>query len=357
MQKHRFPYKWSKKDLERVERHGHKVFSTFSCGGGSSFGYKMAGFDVIGFNEIDKEMVELYMANHHPRHAYHEPIQDFKNRLDLPKELYELDVLDGSPPCSTFSMAGSREDVWGKEKKFREGQAEQVLSDLFFDYLDVVGKLKPKVSIAENVKGMILGKAKGYCKLIRERYEELGYDVQLFLLNAATMGVPQLRERVFFVARRKDLGFPKLELSFDEEPVTFRDVCGNIPFQDLSETEPSPTDKAFWRRTRAGNSYSSVSGGSYFNYCKLSFDKPAPTVTGSAQMTHPEEMRSLSWVEVCLVGSYPYDYDFLGKNRAMKVYCVGMSVPPVMTAQIAAKVAEQWFGVEPKRIGSAWKGD
>jgi DNA (cytosine-5)-methyltransferase 1 len=48
-----------------------------------------------------------------------------------------LDILDGSPPCSSFSMAGNREKDWGKEKKFREGQAEQVLDNLFFDFIDL----------------------------------------------------------------------------------------------------------------------------------------------------------------------------------------------------------------------------
>jgi len=355
--KHRFPYRWKKADLEKMKGHGHKVFSTFSCGGGSSFGYKMAGFDVIGFNEIDKEMVEFYMANHHPDHKFHEPIQDFKNREDIPAELMGIDILDGSPPCSTFSMSGSREEVWGKDKKFREGQAEQVLSDLFFDYLDVVDKLRPKVSVAENVKGLILGRAKGYCKLIRDRYNEIGYDVQLFCLNSATMGVPQTRQRVFFVARRRDLDLPELKLKFNEKPITFREVSENLPFQDLLETKPSGTHKAFWRRTRPGDSYSTVIGGSYFNFARLSWDKPSPTIIGGGadKFSHPDELRTLSWIEVSLIGSYPYDYDFLGKSATKKVYCIGMSVPPVMTANIASCIAEQWFDVDPEVIDANWR--
>ena len=357
MSKHRFPYSWKRERLKDVKKHGHKVFSTFACGGGSSFGYKMAGFDVIGCNEIDEEMVKLYTANHHPKHVFYEPIQDFKNRDSFPDELMDLDILDGSPPCSTFSMSGSREDVWGKEKKFREGQAEQVLSDLFFDYLDVVDRLRPKVSVAENVKGMIIGKAKGYCKLIRDRYNEMGYDVQLFCLNAATMGVPQRRERVFFIARRRDLDWPDLKMEFTEKPITFREVAQNLPFQDLTDTEPNGTHKAFWPRTRQGDSYSTAASGNYFNFAKLSWEQPAPTVMGSAadKLAHPSEMRKLSWVEYCLLGSYPYDYDFLDRKPVLKVYCIGMSVPPVMTAQIAAKIAEQWFGVPKEQIDEPWK--
>jgi hypothetical protein len=61
-------------------------------------------------------------------------VQEF-NKLPLnkiPADLFELDILDGSPPCSSFSMAGSREKAWGEKKKFREGQAHQVLDDSFF---------------------------------------------------------------------------------------------------------------------------------------------------------------------------------------------------------------------------------
>jgi DNA (cytosine-5)-methyltransferase 1 len=354
MGKHRFPYCWKKTDLDLVQKHGHKVFSTFACGGGSSFGYKMAGFDVIGFNEIDKEMVSLYLANHHPIYKFHEPIQTFKHREDLPDELFDLDILDGSPPCSTFSMAGSREEAWGKEKKFREGQAEQVLSDLFFDYLDVVKKLMPKVSVAENVKGMLIGKARGYCDLIRRRYDEIGYDVQLFLMNSASLGVPQARERVFFIARRKDLGLKPLVIDFHEDPVPFREVCENLPFQDLEGTDAGGMVKAFWHKTKPGKGFEDAANGNFFNCKRLSMDVPALTLTSSVQHTHPTERRWISWIEACLCGSYPYDYDFLGKNRAMKLYCIGMSVPPVMTAQIAAQIAEQWFKVDSEVINSGW---
>ena len=352
---HRFPYCWKKTDLVRVKKHGHTVFSTFACGGGSSFGYKMSGFNVIGFNEIDKEMVGLYLANHNPIYTYHEAIQTFKNRPDLPKELYNLDVLDGSPPCSTFSTSGKRESGWGKNKKFREGQAEQVLSDLFFDYLDLVNKLKPKVSVAENVKGLLVGKAKGYCDLIRRKYNEIGYDVQLFLVNGATMGVPQRRERVFFIARRKDLGWTNIKIDCNEKQITFQTVMDNLPFQDLAGTEGGMLMNVFWSKTRQGGSYSDVSGGMGFGNKRLSANEPALTLTTNWGLTHPTEKRKISWVEVCMIGSYPHDYDFLEHSPKKKVYCIGMSVPPVMTANLAAQIAEQWFKVPKEQIDEAWQ--
>ena len=164
---HRYPYKWELKDLPE-KKNGLKVFSFFSCGGGSSMGYKLAGYDVIGNCEIDPAMNVLYQTNNHPVYTYPMDIRQFVAMKDyeIPQDLLDLDVLDGSPPCSTFSMAGDREDAWGKEKAFKEGQAMQTLDDLFFWYIKAIKKLKPKVFIAENVKGLIEGNARGYVNQI-----------------------------------------------------------------------------------------------------------------------------------------------------------------------------------------------
>lgn len=143
MKIHKYDYRWTLSDAVFTKDKG-KVFSCFACGGGSTMGYKLAGFDVIGCNEIDHRMMSIYRKNHNPKYHFLEPIQEFKNRADLPEDLYNLDILDGSPPCSTFSVAGSREEAWGKLKHFREGQAEQVLDTLFFDFIDLAERLQPK---------------------------------------------------------------------------------------------------------------------------------------------------------------------------------------------------------------------
>jgi DNA (cytosine-5)-methyltransferase 1 len=211
-------------------------------------GYKLAGFDVIGHNDIDKKMIEVYKLNHNPKYSFLESITTFAKRKDLPKELYELDILDGSPPCSSFSMAGNREKDWGKEKVFREGQELQVLDTLFFDFIDLAKELQPKVVVAENVKGLLLGEANEYVIKIYKEFDKAGYYVQHWLLDASKMGVPQRRERVFFIALRKDLAkpflynadmftvVPKLELTFKEPGIKFgeyRTATG----KDYSHTE------------------------------------------------------------------------------------------------------------------------
>ena len=158
-------------------------------------------------------MMKCYETNHHPQYSYLEDIRDLVKRNNLPEELYHLDILDGSPPCSTFSMSGLREDAWGKEKKFKEGQKTQVLDTLFFDFIALAKRLKPKVVIAENVKGLLLGNAIDYVRRIYKDFEEAGYYCQHFLLDASKMGVPQKRERVFFICIRHDLGVHFLKVS------------------------------------------------------------------------------------------------------------------------------------------------
>jgi DNA (cytosine-5)-methyltransferase 1 len=116
----------------------------------------------------------------------------------------ELDLLDGSPPCQAFSTAGTRAKQWGKENKHSDGTTQRS-DDLFFQYARLLKGLKPKVFIAENVSGLVKGVAKGYFKDILRELKACGYVVEAKLLDAQWLGVPQQRQRVFFVGVRNDL--------------------------------------------------------------------------------------------------------------------------------------------------------
>jgi len=319
-------------------------------------GYKLAGFDVLGCNEIDPKMMEAYKVNHDPKYSYLEPIQTFKLRKDLPKELYNLDILDGSPPCSSFSMAGNREKDWGKEKKFREGQAEQVLDNLFFDFIDLAKELQPKVVIAENVTGLMLGNAKDYVRKIYTDLKAAGYQLRIepYLLDASEMGVPQKRRRVFFIALRNDLAdqfmkqvdmfqqAPKLELKFKEPGIKygeFRDEVGKD--QGITEyilermNQRIPSDKSIGDINM--RVYDKVS---MFNQMILFDNEIMPTITSGATMYRNYDVKTATDKDYILGGSYPLDYNF--DNNPVQ-YLVGMSVPPIMTAQVATEVYDQWL--------------
>ena len=350
---HKFPYNWTLKDAVFTKDKG-KVFSCFACGGGSTMGYKLAGFDVLGCNEIDPKMIEAYKANHNPKYAFLEPIQTFKERKDLPQELYELEILDGSPPCSSFSMAGNREKDWGKEKKFREGQAEQILDNLFFDFIDLAKELQPKVVIAENVKGLLMGNAIDYVRKIYTAFDEAGYYCQHWLLDASTMGVPQRRERVFFICLRKDLAkdflyqkdmftkVPKLHLEFNEKPIEFKKIKNlfgeNKPLG--KRLEPN-FQYCINNNCKDFAKYNEVvfNKRANFNWRLVFNNEVCDTITGGAKVIK-EDKTYLNDSELCQVGTYPLDYKFINVKAD---YLIGMSVPPVMTAQIATEVFNQWI--------------
>ncbi len=321
-------------------------------------GYKLAGFDVIGCNEIDPKMMAAYVANHNPKYSYLEPIQTFKDRQDLPDELFDLDILDGSPPCSSFSMAGNREKDWGKEKKFREGQSKQVLDTLFFDFIDLAKRLQPKIVVAENVKGILQGTARNYYRRVLKEMDEAGYYAQAVLLDASKMGVPQRRERVFFIGLRKDLAepflyqhdmftvLPRIDLKFSERGIPFGEI------EDISDVAENltPDQMKWWTLCKQGDSFASIHPeDQWFGAHKLSMLQICNTIISSegsgSYMYHPSIARKLNSFEHTLAGTFPLDYDYQ-KNKAK--YLIGMSVPPVMIAQIASRIWGQWLS----KIGS-----
>jgi len=344
---YKFNYEWTLKDSKFTKDKG-TVFSCFACGGGSTMGYKLAGFDVLGCNEIDPKMIEAYRTNHKPRYSYLEPIQTFKLRKDLPKELYNLDILDGSPPCSSFSMAGNREKDWGKEKKFKEGQSEQVLDTLFFDFIDLAKELQPKIIVAENVKGLLMGKAKDYVGEIGKAFDKAGYHVDKWLLDSSKMGVPQRRERVFFIAIRKDLvdlipgwtdmfnPMPKLDLDFNEKEITFSEVQE----YGVKRIDLPISDHNYWQNSDKNGRGKTSKGNTFGFFYKALSNLVCATIDTSSRYSINQSKELLLDSEFSKIGSYPLDYNHLGNKPQ---YLIGMSVPPVMTAQISLRIYEQWL--------------
>ena len=342
---HLFPYRWKMADgypAPGITKNGLKVFGTFICGGGSTMGYKLAGYEHLGGVEIDERVSAIYERNHHPKYLYTEDLRVFNKRQDLPDELYQLDILDGSPPCSTFSMAGSREKAWGKEKIFAEGQALQTLDDLVFVYCDTIKKLHPKTFILENVKGLALGNARSYLRRIFDTLTRAGYDCQVFILNAASMGVPQMRERCFVIGRRKDINYPPLQLDFKEQPVLFGEI---IDREDKTENLSTGERQAFemWKRgdrSLAHTNERAKGKNTGYTTSWVEEDRVCATLTTGKHLLTAIP-RSLNDKEILSIGTFPQDYDYPNKERLR--FLVGMSVPPVMTAQIAHQIAVQFF--------------
>lgn len=339
-------WKWSFKDYPK-EKNGLKVFSCFACGGGSTMGYKLAGCEVIGCCEIDPKMNERYVKNHHPKYNYLMDIRDF-NKIpedEIPEELKNLDILDGSPPCTTFSMAGEREKSWGKKKKFREGQAEQTLDDLSFVFIDTVAKLKPKCVIMENVEGLIKGEAWSYVQKIYKQLNDIGYQVNHWLLKGEYMGVPQTRHRVFFIALREDVNFElmSLDMSFNYEPIPYgkiKDGKGRVIEEDsktyklLCEVKNGEKDMGAAHERLYGTI-------AFFQNRILYDDEVVFTIRAkSNDFFDLLQKRGMSVGEIISSQTFPTDYDFGNKTLNNVCYICGMSVPPIMIKRIVSRLIE-----------------
>lgn len=344
---HRYPWNWRLDELVEPGAGAPTVFSTFACGGGSSMGYKRAGYHVVGNCEIDPRIAAVYEANLHPEHSYVMDLRDFNALDDLPDELYHLDVLDGSPPCSTFSVAGSREASWGVEKRFAEGQAMQRLDDLFFVFLDTVAKLRPKAFVAENVTGMLKGNAKPYTTGVMKKAREIGYDVQLFRLNAMYLGVPQNRERVFFIGNR--MGYGELSIPREQDVVPFGAVRS-----EEGGRQPGPTVLKLARSCKLGGfkdiretTVKRRGKVSCFNYSWNEDGKPAYTLTAGDRAVRACDLTFFTDQDKRNVASFPQDYEF---GDASVAFITGMSVPPSMMAGVAHALKSQWLDKEKQHV-------
>ena len=350
------------------------VISTFAGGGGSSTGYRLAGGKILCINEFVEEAQNTYRENYPDTPILPGDIKQLsgKDFLDIAKlDVGELDILDGSPPCSAFSVAGklshSRDgkhsDGWGQTKNYSDGKMVENIEDLFFEFLRVADDIKPKVIIGENVKGLTIGEAKQYFNKIQNTFEDIGYEGVAKVLDSRYFGISQTRTRVFFIGVRNDitekagLNFMTIGNVFPQElpdVVPLKDALIDLQYDE--EEVKYLTDKfsktAYWRDTGSkmeidppkvltGMDYHPK--GHHFNLKRVSQYQPAPTLTamGSNDTTagafHWAEPRKLTIGELKRIQSLPDDFKLTGKWN-QKSERIGRMVPPLMMKAIADSV-------------------
>lgn len=342
-------YPWHLSDLPSTTRDSHPtVATTFSSGGGSTMGYKLAGFHVDGAVDIDPEMMDVYSQNFATPNQLLMGVGDVvKERPDVVEKWQNIDILDGSPPCTLFSGArpGGGERDWGKAKKFREGQTEQVLDQLFFDYLDLVKAVNAKTFIAENVATMARGKARGYVKKVVEVAQSYGYKTQVFLVKASDQGVPQIRNRIFFIGIRDDLA-KKVKPLPPVPPagiVTPRQALGDLKCDGKHKHLTSKFSLATWNaEIRHGDRELIKKAGFTPYYSGNTIIRPD---TPSGGMTSSDSLvwccpRETTPKERLRMFSFPDDYKVPDK---LVNYVTGMSVPPFLMRGVASHVKTHWL--------------
>lgn len=172
----------------------YRVVSLFSGAGGMDLGFVNQGFDIVWANDFDENAVKTYQKNI-GNHIVLGDITQIKSD-SIPDN---IDVVIGGFPCQGFSIANKNRGMHD-ERNF-----------LYLEMLRIIKDKKPKVFVAENVKG-ILNLEKGkVIELIKKDFQDIGYKVEYKLLNAAEYGVPQARERVFIIGTKntEEIIFPE----------------------------------------------------------------------------------------------------------------------------------------------------
>jgi DNA (cytosine-5)-methyltransferase 1 len=361
--------------LDSEKRNLFNVLSTFAGGGGSSTGYRLAGGKILAVNEFVPEAQNTYRANYPNTTIVPGDIKELTGTYLMEQagvKVSELDILDGSPPCSAFSMAGSvshgegrtHADAFGKKKQYSDIKGVENVEDLFFEFLRVAKDIKPKVIIGENVEGLTMGEAKEYFHKIQNTFEEIGYLIVANVLDSSYFGVPQSRKRCFFIGVREDVA-EKVGINFmtmyqlypdkNDFRTTLGEAINDVVNEDKEELDylfdkisperavgktlmkmPKDPDKVL-----TGMDYHVKDH--HFNLKRSSLRKPCPTITamgnlaGVAGTCHPIEDRKFTIKELKRIMSLPEDFILTGDHKKQSER-IGRMVPPLMMKALAESV-------------------
>ena len=332
------------------------VVSLFAGCGGSSLGYKWAGCNVRLALEFQKYAAEVYRLNHPDTPVLEEDIREVSGRDILDNAgLGEVDILDGSPPCSDFSVNGKRHEGWGKEKPYSTGKVQRV-DDLFFEYARIVEELEPMVFVAENVKGLTMGKAKSLLgsaqtsffqeKTIIGDLSDLGYRVSAKVLNAKNYGVPQTRERLFIIGYRKDLCLQPSFPAPQNRAVSTREAISDLMENGSDQKELGKSIKLMKKYFHAGCTNRDIKKICRENGLKVyeqhfrrdRWEEPYYTIKQHhTRPYHPCVDRLLSISEAKRIQSFPDDF-ILPHSPSQNWERIGRAVPPLLMKAIALNI-------------------
>jgi len=306
--------------------------SLFAGCGGSSLGYKQAGYKELLAIDFDENAVKTFKLNFPDVPCWQRDIKEItgKEIMDFCKiKKGELFLLDASPPCQGFSTAGKR--------KITDSR-----NDLFLEFIRLIKELEPQVFVMENVSGLIKGKMKGRFIEIMKELKSLPYQVKCKLMNAMYYEVPQSRQRLIWMGNKfdlKELNYP----NFSKQIIRAKEVLKDVPNE---QWELDFANK--FKKYKVANYYDELQPGKNhkkrFNLVKLNLNSVSPTITkgaddfwGTAWLCHPEEKRYLTISEIKRLSTFPDEFRLIGDFKE-QVKQIGNSVPPKFMEAIAKQI-------------------
>ena len=351
----------------------YNAIDLFCGAGGLSYGFKSAGFNILLGIDSDQKALEVFEKNHKGSKNICGDVTkiSYSNIKEIIVE-QKIDIIIGGPPCQGMSLSGLR--------KFDDPRNE-----LYLSYIRLVGEIKPRAFVIENVPGLV-SLFKGQIKdSIIEKFTEMGYSIKYQILCAANYGVPQNRKRVFFVGTRENV-----EFQFPEKNSTY--VTCEMALSDLPPLVDELGIEIADYTTPALNSYQSMMRENSMNihnhiaavhsekvkmiialvpdgcnykslpeeyrnsrnfhvaWTRFASNKPAPTIdTGHRHHFHYKYNRIPTVRECARLQSFPDNFIFIG-NKTQQFRQVGNAVPPLMAQAIANRVKIMLEEAENERI-------
>ena len=320
----------------------------FAGAGGLALGLEQAGFESLGLVEIDKHACSTLRMNRPKWNVIEDDIVNIseKNLLKLFNITQgELDLLSGGYPCQSFSYAGAKKGL------------DDIRGTMFFYFAKFLEQLKPKMFLAENVKGLKTHDNGKTLQTMINVFEEMGYDVEWKVLNAWDYGVAEKRERIVIIGKRKDLS-DKINFTYpnphDYKPV-LRDILKDVP-ESVGAKYPANKIKVFdlvspggcWRdlpddvaRDYMKSCYF-MGGGRTGIARRLSWDEPCLTLTCApaqkqTDRCHPDKSRPFTTREYARIQSFPDEWEFSGKMSNIYKQ-IGNAVPVGLAKNVGVSI-------------------
>ena len=323
-------------DMDYVNNQSSKklfnVVSLFAGGGGSSTGYRLAGGNVLAINEFIESAQQTYQENYPDTYIFKDDIRELTGDMIFEKinmAKGELDILDGSPPCASFSSAGAKEKMWGEIKKYSD--TEQRTDDLFFEFARILNEMQPKVFVCENVAGLVMGASAkllgnqqfnlfgGEENTIYHSLVNCGYNVRYKVLNAKHYGVPQNRDRTIFIGVRNDI---KANITYPKkmsELVTLGEALKDVEYIEMNR-KAFGEDKP--RRVKKDD------------VCFTITSDGLGATRRYKLLRSNNQFDKLTIQELKILSSFPIDYKLTG-SYSKQWERIGRAVPPLMMKSIA----------------------
>ena len=340
----------------------YKIISTFTGAGGLDIGfhgdfeylgdqYKKLKFYTDIASDINRDACNTLEADNkyfNNTKVLHEDILQFDYNK-IPNN--NFDVLLGGFPCVTFSVVGKQ-----------VGIKDDLNGKLYEKFAQYVEHFKPKVFLAENVKGILSANKGEAVRIIKKRFEATGYKLKIFLVNFADFGVPQLRQRVLFIGVREDIDAEFIPPEFTHKGShrtssdAFRGIdtsCVNHVYQRHAESTRLKLEAI----PEGGNykdlpDHLAVKGLMSNIYRKLHRDQPAYTVIasggGGTWTYHYSEPRALTNRERASLQSFPDDLKFVGSNTEIRRQ-IGNAVPVAGIYHFAERIQNVLDGITPDK--------